>query len=468
MSEDNQEQGEPAAATQQQQQEEEHSEATETVAHAVDGVLAEVITEVSNIATSPLGSSGKKLRIYEIELMQRQKEKEEAEQRKKARQERKQRFIQTTDLLRKDRSPKKREGVSASLSPASHSGYDQELEAELQRAREIEARVAERQRERAERHRRKLLARQRMEDKLRQEEEEEQKRKQEEQERIAQERAEVVQRLREKRLQHQQQREQLRKQIKEEQAKLKQKEPPLYERREQEFKEKIIASELEKRKQFLSRVHEQFKPMDFQTLREYEIQTMTALQEAERQKQLERERSMPRHSVPQRYRGKTSEIVSQEMREQRDQQRKEREWKLALMNKQKRYAAMIKEMFPPSVDDMKRKEVEARIHQFPNPKAPRRLPTIEVRSAEKASPAGPRFAKSAEFGDISPRVAFSEEKPPHALVYDTPPAPPVELTANDENLAQLSETSAMYIDAIKQKLAQLEDDGPAQAPETEA
>jgi len=110
--------------------------------------------------------------------MQRRQEKELAEQHRRELKQRKQRFIQTTDLLRREKSPLK---STTSLSPSSNTGYEPEIEAELQRARDIDAKLADRKRERLERRKKRLLEEQRIAEKLKQEEEEEQRKKQEEQ-----------------------------------------------------------------------------------------------------------------------------------------------------------------------------------------------------------------------------------------------------------------------------------------------
>jgi len=163
-------------------------------------------------------------------------------------------------------------------------------------------------------------------------------------------------------------------------------------RRDEEYVKNYEMPELEKRKKALQELRRQFQPMDHDNLKNREkryLQMMNADVEAGReQKRIDLE--LNEITAGRHYQGKYLEKVSHEMKEKRAQQQKAKADKQDRLQRRRRYAELVSEMFPPSVDEHKKQELQQRIHKLQHPvEIPKRVEQTE-RNADSHPPVGHR------------------------------------------------------------------------------
>eukprot|EP00698_Gefionella_okellyi_P012486 TRINITY_DN3363_c0_g1_i1.p1 TRINITY_DN3363_c0_g1~~TRINITY_DN3363_c0_g1_i1.p1 ORF type:complete len:446 (-),score=108.62 TRINITY_DN3363_c0_g1_i1:64-1401(-) len=423
-------------------QDNEEAPPADDAAAVVDGVVADVL---ETLDTKSKPQKQRKLRIYQFEQHERQQRLEEMERERVLRQERRKRFVQTTQTLQRERSPNKA-AFASTASTATDSGVEPEHDADLQRAREAEARFAERKRERLERQKKRMAEDERKRELQRAEEEEAAKLRQAQMEQIQKERAEERLRLHERRAREIDERKQKRLELlRLERENASKPKVLLHERLESRYEQVHVIPALEKRKQQLQQLHQQFKPIDFNSLRESEQDTMAKLQAKERELAEKREQLMAKGPAPKYQKGRLGGFATKELRELREQLQRDKEEKLSLMHKRQRYAAMIKEMFPPSVDDIKRKEIEARLTQT-GKKMPRRLPHL----SNSPSLRSPRASSSDHLHSAAPATDPLSNRRSMSSHNAS------DLHDIENSVHQHANVSDMYIDAINSKLEYLE------------
>jgi hypothetical protein len=125
---------------------------------------------------------------------------------------------------------------------------------------------------------------------------------------------------------------------------------PLYKKIESEFVSNVEMPELAKRKEELRKKHELFKPWDYDELRE-RCRYLEISQNQHKPQTIFNERSKSTRS-------KFLQRILEEDREKFLFEAEKSEIKKDLKDKVKKYSQIVKEVFPPSVDMLKKKEME--------------------------------------------------------------------------------------------------------------
>jgi len=140
----------------------------------------------------------------------------------------------------------------------------------------------------------------------------------------------------------------------------------LYKLKEQEFNSNFVIPELEKRKAELAKRRLDYSPMSFSEISEHgkkysEVQKA----EHERRKKAFRERKVE-SDIDEALRHRASQYIKQE-RQARELEAQELQEKRRLAQKRKRYGSLVREIYEPSVDPLKQKEMELIKDRLKNP-----------------------------------------------------------------------------------------------------
>eukprot|EP00743_Colponemidia_sp_Colp-15_P004640 GILK01005000.1.p1 GENE.GILK01005000.1~~GILK01005000.1.p1 ORF type:complete len:639 (-),score=175.63 GILK01005000.1:41-1900(-) len=185
----------------------------------------------------------------------------------------------------------------------------------------------------------------------------------------------------------------------ERELRVKQGDRPRHEIMEDEFKEKFVMPELERRKRELAERRKAFAPLNKREMDEHakkideELRAKETQKTEERRSRLAQELSqMPKPSIS---RTRASEMLIQEERERRLRAEAEEQERKAKLEKSKQYGKLVREMYVPSIDEEKRMEVEVRKekakHAMPARKA---RPSETVGNGSISSPHKPNTAAS--------------------------------------------------------------------------
>lgn len=134
---------------------------------------------------------------------------------------------------------------------------------------------------------------------------------------------------------------------------------PLYKKIESEFINNFEIPELEKRKEELRKKHELFRPLDYQEL-----------QERSRYLELLQTQQKPKSIFNERSKSTKSKFLKRILDEDKEKSIAEEEKviiKKDMKDKMWKYSQIVKEIFPPSVDMLKRKEMELIKAKLNNP-----------------------------------------------------------------------------------------------------
>ena len=144
---------------------------------------------------------------------------------------------------------------------------------------------------------------------------------------------------------------------------------PLYKKIESNFVNHIEIPELEKRKKELQKKRDLFKPWDYDELRE-RTKYLEMLQSEHRPKNIFNERSK---STKSRFLKRVLDEDKERFLEQVEKEKVKKE----MAEKKKKYAKIVKEIFSPAVDLLKRKEIEFIKAKLANPVVARQRDEIE-------------------------------------------------------------------------------------------
>lgn len=169
---------------------------------------------------------------------------------------------------------------------------------------------------------------------------------------------------------------------------------PLYIKFEENYEEQVLMPELEKKKAELARKREFLQPIRRNEIMDH----MKKYQEIAYENQARRELSAKNKQIEFKYNNSTGiiksrftdNILEEERRKKEELDKLDAEKKL-LVEKKKRYASLVKEMFAPSVDEFKRQEMVLIQEKL---KHPVRLKIMENRSASDEDKPKKRWKKN--------------------------------------------------------------------------
>jgi hypothetical protein len=145
---------------------------------------------------------------------------------------------------------------------------------------------------------------------------------------------------------------------------------PLYQKIEESYSTGRIIPELERRKELLAKKRQGFRPMNKEELDEH----ARHLQEMRQELELRRARGKSEHILDDRVASSTQHLTSkftytviQQDNALKRAQSVEQQEKKRLAAKKKQYASIVKEMFTPTVDSLKQKEMELVKERLKNP-----------------------------------------------------------------------------------------------------
>lgn len=154
---------------------------------------------------------------------------------------------------------------------------------------------------------------------------------------------------------------------------------PLYMKIEENYEEQVLMPELEKKKAELARKREFLQPIKRTEI----IEHMKKYQEASMESQLRREYQAKTKAIEFKYNSSTGVIKSrftdrvlEEEKKKKEEQEKIEHEKEVLIEKKKKYAKIVKEMFAPSIDEFKKNEMLLIQERLKNP--------VRIKFAEKS------------------------------------------------------------------------------------
>jgi hypothetical protein len=138
----------------------------------------------------------------------------------------------------------------------------------------------------------------------------------------------------------------------------------------QEFEQKFVLPEMQKRSEVLTRIHDLRKPLSAEEMRAHELACIQRKEKADREKaeQLKAARAdWLRRSAPHFHGSAMAQAMEEDERAKEAARVKQEELK-ELWQKKRGYGNLVREMYQPRVDPKKQMEIQRRLQQLHPPK----------------------------------------------------------------------------------------------------
>jgi len=198
---------------------------------------------------------------------------------------------------------------------------------------------------------------------------------------------------------------------------------PLYKKLEEKFNNQVLMPELEKKKAQLAQKRMMYQPIDSKEIQEHakKVDLIKQEQETKRLKELQQKQlDYKLNSVSQENRSKFMEAAIEEEKRKKEEQRKAEEDRKRLLERKRQYADLVKEMFQPTVDQLKRKEIELAKERLKHPSARRQ--TLSQNPSSKSWNPSPSMMNSNETERAAAQIKKRKWKK-NPMVPEPPPRP---------------------------------------------